>query len=171
MSEGLPRLPWRLSVRSLLLLPIQLLFGFNAGHAVATTYITTPSGGPGYDASGREVAPKTSRLDQTMIDLLQPGDTLQLLADAPTGVTVYSNRLVISQKGRASSPPIVIKGIGTRTKFVRKTIETLQGCPMPEGDTEKICTDTSLVVGVLSQLRNGDEKAAGSSCCAHAASR
>ncbi|NBJ10939.1 hypothetical protein [Microvirga arsenatis] len=149
MRDGLPWLAWhsclpRFGFQAL------LLFGFSTSHALAVTYVATPSGGPGYDAAGREVAPKTRALDKAMIDLLQPGDTLQLLAETPAGVTVYSDRLVVSQKGTSNSPPITIKGIGARTKFAGKTIEALQACTMPDQDSERTCADTSLVIAGLS---------------------
>jgi hypothetical protein len=126
-----------------------LVFGVSISvplEARAATYFVTPGGGPGYDAVGREVAAATHRFDQSTFALLRPGDTLQLLATAPDGITSYEGRLTLDRVGTANSLPITIKGLGARTKLIGKTIEALRDCPMPEQDVEKNCDDAHIVI-------------------------
>jgi len=125
----------------------------------AATIFATPSGGAGYDGQGQRVAISTHRFDDSALALLRPGDTLQLLADAPTGTTSFSGPVTMVGKGDANSPPIVIRGLRDRTVVVGASIDAVRGCPMPADDLERRCNSPSLFIAGLStagQIGRGD---------------
>ncbi|WP_245524656.1 hypothetical protein [Methylobacterium nonmethylotrophicum] len=111
--------------------------------AARTIYVTPEGGGPGYGADGRVVAPHTSAFSTEAVRGLQPGDVVQLLADSPAtdAVTRYRRRVVLTGPGGRDVPPILVRGLGPRTRMVGRTIDEIRGCPMPEDDIEQPCGD------------------------------
>lgn len=110
--------------------------------AVARTIYVTPSGsGPGYGADGRMVAPRTQAFSTAAMRGLSPGDVVQLLADDPDPAVaaLYRERVVLSGLGQREAPPILIRGLGQRTRLIGRTVEEIRGCPMPEDDVEQAC--------------------------------
>jgi hypothetical protein len=110
--------------------------------AVARTIYVTPAGsGPGYDADGRMIAPQTQAFSTEAMRGLRPGDVVQLLADSPdpTVAALYARRIVLSGLGVRDAPPILIRGLGGRTRLVGRTVDEVRGCPMPEDDVEQAC--------------------------------
>lgn len=127
--------------------------------APAATLFATPAGGPGYDGQGQRVAISTHRYDDSTLALLRPGDTLQLLAEAPTGTTRFNGPVRMVGKGERETSPIVIRGLRERTVVAGESIDTVRGCPMPIADVEQRCNSRSLFIAGLSpagRLGEGD---------------
>ncbi|WP_018262120.1 hypothetical protein [Methylobacterium sp. WSM2598] len=118
--------------------------------AARTIYVTPEGGGPGYGADGRMVAPRTEAFATETLQGLRPGDVVQLLADspAPDAVTRYARRVTLSGAGERDAPPVVVRGLGLRTRMVGRTIEEIRGCPMPEDDVEQPCGDLATALAV-----------------------
>ncbi|HEV2603431.1 MAG TPA: hypothetical protein VGU24_07205 [Microvirga sp.] len=151
-SFTVPRSGGRSSFKRKLATVLPVVFcvlGGSIGDARAVTYFVTPSGGAGFDEQGRQVASVTRRYDDATFALLQPGDTLQLLADAPSGTTRFAGRVSLRGKGNETSAPIVVRGLGDRTRIVGKAIDALRDCPMPTADVEKSCDERALVIAGL----------------------
>ncbi|KMO35846.1 hypothetical protein VQ02_16500, partial [Methylobacterium variabile] len=118
--------------------------------AARTLYVTPEGGGPGYGADGRLVARFTVAFSTDAVRGLQPGDVVQLLADspAPDAVTRYFRRVVLSGPDKRDAPPILVRGLGPRTRMVGRTIDEIRGCPMPEDDIEQPCGDLTTALAV-----------------------
>ncbi len=121
-----------------------LLLGIFLGMQTAaarTIYVTPAGSGPGYDAAGRMIARETQAFSTEAMRELDPGDVVQLLADSPDPAVpaLYGERIVLSGLGRREAPPILIKGLGRRTRLVGRTVEEIRGCPMPKDDVEQAC--------------------------------
>ncbi len=117
-----------------------LLLGVQSA-AARTIYVTPTGSGPGYGADGRTVAPYTEAFSTEAMRRLRPGDIIQLLADSPDPAvaTLYRERVVLSGLGERDAPPILIRGLGQRTRMVGRTVEEIRGCPMPADDVEQAC--------------------------------
>jgi hypothetical protein len=124
----------RILAAALLLLGIQTA-------AARTIYVTPAGAGPGYDADGRTIVPQTEAFSTQAVRSLRPGDVVQLLADSPDPAvaTLYRERVVLSDLGERDAPPVLIRGLGRRTRLVGRTIDEIRGCPMPEDDVEQAC--------------------------------
>jgi hypothetical protein len=72
---------------------------------------------------------------------LRPGDVVQLLADNPdpSVATFYRKRVMLSGLGERDARPVLIRGLGQRTRLVGRTVEEIRGCPMPKHDVEQAC--------------------------------
>ncbi|MER2267941.1 hypothetical protein [Methylobacterium oxalidis] len=125
------------------LLIILLLAFFYAQSATAKTIFVTPSGGgPGYAADGSLAAEQTEAFSSATMRAVLPGDVVQLLVDTPGATaTLYRERVVLSQKSNGERTPIVIRGLGARTRIVGKSIDQVRDCPMPEDVAERSCGD------------------------------
>jgi hypothetical protein len=68
--------------------------------------------------------------------------------------TLYRERVVLSGLGERDAAPVLIRGLGQRTRLVGRTIEEIRGCPMPEDDVEQACGGgaTALAVPQASDL-------------------
>ncbi len=87
------------------------------------------------------VTPQTQAFSTEAMRGLNPGDVVQLLADNPDPAVAafYRERIVLSGLGQRDAPPVVIRGLGQRTRLVGRTVEAIRGCPMPEDDVEQAC--------------------------------
>lgn len=122
-----------------------LLAGLLLAHPAAarTIYVTPQGGGPGYGADGHVVAPRTLAFSTDAMREVRSGDVVQLLADspAPEAVTRYTRRVVLSGPDERDASPVLVRGLGSRTRMVGRTIDEIRGCPMPEEDVEQPCGD------------------------------
>ncbi|WP_310353437.1 hypothetical protein [Methylobacterium sp. BE186] len=125
-------------------LPIILLLAvLSAQSATAKTIFVTPNGGgPGYAADGSLAAAQTEAFSSATMRAVLPGDIVQLLLDTPdAAATLYRERVVLSQKRSGERAPVVIRGLGARTRIVGKSVDQVRDCPMPEDDAERSCGD------------------------------
>ncbi|KAB1072336.1 hypothetical protein [Methylobacterium planeticum] len=127
-----------------------------AQSAAAKTIFVTPAGsGPGYAADGTMAAELTQPYSSATMRSALPGDVVQLLADdpKPDAVTLYRERVALSQKGAPDALPITVRGLGAKTRMVGKSVDRVRDCPMPDDHGERSCGD---LYAVLAAPRKSD---------------
>ncbi|GJE46424.1 hypothetical protein AEGHOMDF_5628 [Methylobacterium soli] len=136
---------------------VAIAFSFlvSQGAAAKTVFVTPTGAGPGYAADGSVVAERTEAFSSLTMRAVLPGDTVQLLLDSPdpAAITLYRERVVLSQKTSRGPSLIAIKGLGTRTRMIGRSVEQIRDCPMPEDSAERSCGD---LYAVLSAPRKPD---------------
>jgi hypothetical protein len=116
--------------------------------AIGETFLVTPAGGPAFDENGRKLADASFPYGQPVFSQLKPGDVIQLAADKPdpSATTVFEGYVLIEKQGDRTSAPIVLRGLGRRTKIQGKSIEQLRGCERPTEDADVSCDQRAVQV-------------------------
>ena len=119
---------------------------------LAKTVYVTPAGGTGFDEKNIAHTPTRAFVTNNFDDL-QPGDVLKFLSDSadPQHVAMFEGRISL-QDLRAEVAPLVIEGLGERTRIVGLNIDDLRACPMPKQDAAG-CADALLSARDAVRLR------------------